>query len=255
MSGGDVGGSNRIGATGTATLLGQSTSFLDAIATQISQHLPEMAMLILYQLVRHGDLIQLDGMSESDRILLQDVYSMNVEDIPGLFKFRARLSSVQDSKMAKQQAAMGLYQIYKDYTQTAGQYAMQLTQLAQMAQSGQGDFSKMQEIMMSGLVGLNKLMEDMLKNYDEDNVEDFLFFSKDMQMVLQVQDAQRNAEVEQVETRISGQQSAATSEPLPTEPSLEGAGGAGSPTGAEPSGVQSPDVAAGAGATVGGPEV
>ena len=249
MTGGDVGGSNRIGASGTQTLLGQSMSFLDAIATQLSLKLPEIGMLILFQMVRHGDLIQLDSMSESDQILLKDVYSMSVEDIPGLFKFQARLSAVQDSAGSKQQAAMGLYQVYNQYIQTAGQFAAQLSnpQLQQMP--------KMQEVMMSGLVGLTKLMENMLKNYDEDNVGDYLPFIEDMKMILQQQDTARQEEVDNIEARSSGAQSQGVAGAIPEESPIDGSGGAGGPEGGQPSVVQGSPVDAGNGESIGGPAI
>jgi hypothetical protein len=255
MSGGDVGGSNRIGATGTTTLLNQSLGFLDAIATQLSHRLPEIAMLILYQMVRHGELIQLDGMNESEKILLQDIYNMDVEDIPGTFKFRARLSAVQDSLAAKQQASMGLYQIYKDYTMTAGQMSTQLTQLQMASQQGQ-DTARLQEIMMSGLVGMTKLMENMLKNYDEDNTGDYLPFVRDMQILLQQQDEARQAEVENIEARDSGRTSEALDSPLSAAPPLSGgAGGVGGPSGTEQTGPVGANVGPGTGETIGGPQV
>jgi hypothetical protein len=249
LSGGDVGGSNRIGATGTKALMGQSMGFLDAIATQLSHRLPEIAMLILYQMVRNGELIDVEGQSEADKILLSEVFGMSVEDIPGKFKFRARLSSVQDSKESKQQAAMGLFQVYNMYIDKSIQISSQLSnpQLQQMP--------KLQEIMTTGMVGLTTLMENMLKNYDEDNVGDYLPFIEDMKLILRQQDTARQQEVDTLEAGISQQQAGATGQGLPGDDQLGGNGGANMPQGEQPQGVQGAGPTSGAGETIGGPEV
>lgn len=247
LTGADVGGNNRIGATGTQYLGSQSLQFLDSIAVQLSYKLPQIAMLILYQLVRNSDLVQLDAVSEADRPLIESILGMNVEDIPSKFKFRARVSGVQDSKQVKQQGAMALFQIYNVY----GDKMIQLS--SQLADPNLQTVPKLHEAMASYAVGLTKLMENMLKNYDEDEVGDYLPFIDDLKLALKLQDSQRMAEVDSIETRISEQTAGAMGETLPTDDGTEGAVGGASPSqGAAPTGIPSSAGASPGGVTVGG---
>lgn len=247
LAGSDIGGQNRIGATGTQYLGSQSLEFLDSIAVQLSYKLPQIAMLILYQLVRNSDLVVLDNLAEADRVLVQEILSMSVEDIPSKFKFRARVSAVQDSKQVKQQGAMALFQTYNMYGDKIIQLATQLSnpQLQQLP--------KLNEAMATYTVGLTKLMENMLTNYDEDNVGDYLPFIRDLELALEMQDSQRNAEVKAVETGISKQASQATSGTIPTDDGTGSTGGgAGALTGEQPGSVPNANANAEGGGSVGG---
>ena len=248
LSGGDVGGSNRIGATGTQTLLAQSTGFLDSIAVQLAHRLPEIAMLILFQLVKNGDIVkgELEGYNEADKILLDEVYSFGVEDIPSKFKFQARLSAVIDSKDAKQQAAMGIFQLYVMYGDKMSQIS------AQMADPALQQAPEMIEMLQTYVVGLTTLMENILKAYDEDNVGDYLPFVEHFKTMLQQNDTLRQQEVDQVEARNSEAANSQTSQGLPVDDGTGGAGGAVPSTGAESAGVQGPAQSAEGGVQIGG---
>lgn len=248
LSGGDVGGSNRIGATGTQFLASQSVGYIDAIAGQMDKEIAGIGMLFLYQLVKNSELVDLSILSDADQELVSAVLSLNVEDIPSKFKFQARLSAVADSQSSKQQQALQLFQVYTAYGDKMSQLA------AQMANPQMAAVPRVIESMQTYFVGLTNIMTSVLENFDEDNVEDYLPFVKDLEMMLRVQDTQRTMEVESIESQaVSRESGNVGSGPVQAEP-----GGGGIPSNAQGAGAGnitgSPQVADGEG-TVGGEAV
>lgn len=248
LGGRDIGGYNRIGASGTQFLASQSTGFLNAISLQIANKFTEIGQLILYRMVKHSDLLSLEGLAESDKQLCSQVYNLNVEEIPSAFKFRTRLSTLQDSKASKQQESMALFQLYTAYGDKITEITANMEN-PQLAQS-----QRLQEVMATYLVGLTKIMDKVIKNYDEDNAGDYLPFISDMAQALQAMDEQRSAEVESARASAveGGQVGMATAT---IQPNQGGGGGFGQSQGAGPiSGSGGTEVASG-GEAIGGEPV
>ena len=59
------------------------------------------------------------------------------------------------------------------------------------------------ESMQTYFVGLTNIMEGVLKNFDADNVEDYLPFVKDLEVALRQTDLMRTEEVESSEAEWS----------------------------------------------------
>jgi hypothetical protein len=205
LGGRDVGGSNRIGATGTQFLASQSTGFLNSIALQMSNKFAEIGMLLLYRMVRHSDVLNLDSLDDADKQLVTQVYNLKVEDIPASFKFKTRLSTLQDSKATKQQEStqlMGLYGMY-------GDKMIELS--AQMNNPQLAQAPMVMEAIQTYMVGFTNMMEKVLVNYDQDNVGDYTMFLDGMKLQLNLQDGQRKQEVDNAESQIAGGQGGPTS--------------------------------------------
>lgn len=201
LGGQDVGGSNRIGATGTQFLASQSIGYLDAISDQMEKEIAAIGLLILYQLVLNSDKADLSMLDEADQLLVAEVLNFQVEDIPGKFKFRARLSKVSDSHATKQQEALQLFQMYMAYGDKMGAIA------AQMANPQMAQVPRVIEVMQTYFVGLTKIFDKVLQNFDEDNVQDYLPFIQDLEMALKMADTQRQEEVSNLEARANSTQS------------------------------------------------
>ena len=197
LSGQDVGGQNRIGATGTQFLASQSTGYLDSIAQQMEKEIAAIGLLFLYQAVKNSDLADLSMLSEADQLLVSEVLALNVEDIPSKFKFRARLSKVTDSQETKQQEALQLFQMYMAYGDKMSMIA------AQMANPQMAQVPRVIETMQTYFVGLTNIMDKILINFDEDNVKDYLPFIKDLQFALKQADTARAEEVDNLEASAS----------------------------------------------------
>ena len=233
LAGQDVGGYNRIGAQGTQFLASQSNGYLDSIATQMGFALGEMGLLVLYQNVKNSDFLNLDMLSESDRMRCNEVYSMNVEDIPGTFQFIAKLSAIADSRSSKQQEALAVYQVYTAYIDKMIQLGASLAnpQFAQIPQ--------VQETISTAYVGLTQMMKDVLEKYDEENVGDYLPFILDIEQQLRIADEQREAQVEAIDTELIGQEDqGAVENTVPDDGT--GSGGVNNPQGPGAGNLQGP---------------
>ena len=248
LSGQDVGGQNRIGATGTQFLASQSTGYLDSIAQQMEKEIAAIGLLFLYQAVKNSEFADLSMLSEADQLLVSQVLNLNVEDIPSKFKFRARLSKVTDSQATKQQEALQLFQMYMAYGDKMSQIA------AQMANPQMAQVPRVIETMQTYFVGLTNIMDKILVNFDEDNVKDYLPFIQDLQFALKQADIARSEEVTNLETSASGR-AGSPAGPAGIQPQQGGGGVAGNVEGAVAPTVQGPQQVPQAGGGIGGPAI
>jgi len=217
LSGYDAGGSNRIGAQGTQFLASQAQSFLDSIGKQIAASYSKIGMLILYQLVRNSDFVDYSMLNEADEAMCKEVYSMNVEDIPTKFKFNVSVTSVENTEAVKRETAAQLWQLYMSYGDKMAAIGGQMAnpQITQQA-------PRVAEILTSYMVGLTKLMEAMLKNFDEGSVSDYLPFIGDLVEQLREADSGRESQLQGERANIQRQESGA--EPV-GRMDVNGAGG------------------------------
>lgn len=224
LSGNDAGGYNRIGAQGTQFLAGQSNGFLDSIASNIANQMANVGMLVLFQLVRNSEFIDYEGIPESDRLLLEQVYGMNVEDIPSKFKFQATVAAIEDSKQAKQSQAINLMQMYS-------LFGDKMTQIMAQLDNPQLDQTpRVKEMIGTYAVGFTKLMESALGDFDTDDVGDFLPYTRDMALALRLSDSQKDIQVDNVERQTAIGQTAGASAAVSNDPT--GGGSPNEPTGA-----------------------
>lgn len=195
MAGFEPGGSNRIGATGTQFLAEQGYTFLQAVMDNIERGYAEMGMLILYQLVRNSDQVDLSILSEKDQQLCQEVYAMNVEDIPLHFKFKVETTPVSMTGDAKKQMSIGLMQVYMTY----GDKIMQI--VAQLANPEVQQFPQLSDVLNTYYVSLTKFMDRIIQDFDTEDAEAYLPFIKDIELQLEALD---NARTEQVDQQTAG---------------------------------------------------
>ena len=219
MSGFEPGGSNRIGATGTQFLAEQGYTFLQAVMDNIERGYAEIGMLILYQLVKNSDQLDLTILSDKDQELCAQVYSMNVEDIPLHFKFRVETTPVSMTGEAKKQIAIGLMQTYMLY----GDKLIQI--VAQLSNPQVQQYPRLQEVLNTYYVSLTKLMDNIIQEFDKENQEDYLPFIKDIELQMEQIDEVRNQQLDQ--------QSAASYGQLPNQQASSGMFGTAEGTGAE----------------------
>jgi hypothetical protein len=198
LMGNDAGGNNRIGATGTQFLGAQAQSFLDSIGKQISAAYSKIGMLMLYQLVKNSDYIDYTMLDEADAALCKEVYEMNVEDLPTKFKFNATVTSIENTDQMRREKAgqvLGMYFTYGDkMAQIAGQLAN--PQLMQQA-------PRVAEVLSSYMVGATKMMEEILRSFDEGEVGDYLPYTGDLQEQLREADLGRDEQLQLERSQIN----------------------------------------------------
>jgi hypothetical protein len=190
MAGFEPGGSNRIGATGTQFLTEQGNTFLQAVMDNIERGYAEIGMLLLYQLVRNSDQVDLSILSETDQELCRQVYSMNVEDIPLHFKFKVETTPITQTSDGKKQMSIGLMQIYMTYGDKIMQIVSQLSnpQIQQLPQ--------LSDVLNTYYIALTKFMDKIIQDFDTEDAAAYLPFIKDIELQMEAMDAARSEEVD-----------------------------------------------------------
>jgi hypothetical protein len=204
---------NRIGATGTQLLAAAGNQYLEAFLKLAINGYQEIGELMLLQMVRNRDYVQgsLEGIAESDRILIEEVLNTPVENIAAKFKFSVSLSDIQQEGQQRQEMLVSLFQLFSAFIDKQVQFVSTLSN-PQLSQPG---FERLQETVMTGFVGLSKIFERILKNFDEEEIEDFLVSYKDMEFILEQLDRQKEEQVEQARTQINAQATGAFNNGLP----------------------------------------
>lgn len=184
---------NRIGSQGTQMLAAKSEGYLQSFLEIAINGYQEIGELMLLQMVRNRDFIDYSSVAESERILLEQVYNTNVEDIAAKFKFGVSLRNIQQDKNTRQQALITLFQLYGAFTDKQIQYTTAMSN-PELAQPG---FARLQEVIMTAFVGQNKIFEKILDNFDEKDIGDFLAHYEDFELILRKLDKQKEEAVEQ----------------------------------------------------------
>ena len=183
---------NRIGSTGTQFLAAAGNAYLQAFLELAVNGYQEIGELMLTQLVRNYQLIDYDNMPESMEQLLKEVYSTPVEQIHNKFRFSVSMADIQQESRERQQVLVTLFELYGAFMDRITQYASVMSN-PQLSQPG---FERMQEVMMTAYVGMNKLFERLLENFNEKEIADFMPFYRDMEYVLENLDKEKEAAVE-----------------------------------------------------------
>lgn len=192
---------NRIGSQGTQMLAAKAESYLQAFLELAINGYQEIGELMLLQMVRNRDYIDYTSVTPSDQILLEQVYNTPVEDIAGKFKFGVSLTNIQQDKNTRQQALITLFQLYGAFADKQIQY---VTAMSNPELDAPG-FERLQEVIMTSFVGQNKIFERILDNFDEKEIGDFLVYYKDLELVLEMSDKQKEEAVEQQRTQNNAQ--------------------------------------------------
>jgi len=188
---------NRIGATGTQFLAAQGNAYLEAFLELAVNGYQEIGELMLLQLVRNKDYVDISSMPESDKILIQEILDTPVEEIAGKFKFNVSMADIQQETRERQQALIQLFGLYGGFMdKLAANVAMMSSQ--EMSQPG---MERMQEVLATTFVGMSKLFERILENFDEKEIGDLLPFYSDMEVLLAKADKEKEAMVERIKLK------------------------------------------------------
>ena len=163
-------------ASGTMFLAQKGDNLFNAISKNIEKGYGELGRMILFQLVANKErafksIIPLA--SAEDQAYLQEILSMELTDIPTVFKFKIKTTDVIQTEESKRQLIMTKTQLYNMYVQQALQLYGQMV-------AAQQQMPQLLEPTMKLLSGYNKIMEDALTLLGEENVEDLVMYTKDI---------------------------------------------------------------------------
>ena len=233
-----LGSRNSVG--GTMFLANQGGRILAAKAMAIEEDMSTIGQIILFQLVRHQTQVNLEMFDPARQERLKQVLAMNVEDIPTKFRFQVQTTDVAKTDIAKRQELLTLTQLYTLYFQQITQ-AMVTAANPQVQQLGPLG-SEIMKISLKHYTGATKMMEKILKYFDEIDTGKYL---PDIRLIEQME---RMIGQSQMQGGMNGQRGQ-TQNALPRpagEAPVQGAGG-------QPGmglGAPSPSGLAGAGASL-----
>lgn len=177
----------------------QGNAILETAIESLSEGLSELGMFFMLQLVKNSDSVlpYLDEIVAEDA--LEDVRSileMTIEDVPLRVGMAVKTTEVQKSEDAKRQNLMAMNQLYSMY----GQEAMQYMQL--LAQPDVPE--EIKQFALRIYLGKTKVMEETLELFGNENTEDFVPYVRDVEMMLEMVDAQKRALTERLSAEMKG---------------------------------------------------
>ena len=182
---------SRTTASGEYLQVQQSTSIHDAITENLEKGYGQIALLILFQLIAHPERSEyfLPLLEDTEQQLVREILNTELTDIPSAFTFTIKTTDIDQTEEAKRQKILTMMQLYQMYTDRIIGYSMQVynpqAQLPPELMATLGKF----------IVGQTKLMEEALTVFGETKPEDFVIFTKDIEMALSQQETEKNAQL------------------------------------------------------------
>jgi hypothetical protein len=172
-------------------------------------------MILVTQLVANKDRVDYSMVSPYDQEKLRQIFSLNIHELATTFKLNVSTTELSETEAAKRQGMMQLYEVYTAFGQEILQYAQVL------AQGGLPE--GLTDALGSLYVGKVKMMRGMFENFNIDDIEDYLPYVRNLELMLKQLDTQKD---EQLGVDSSGDRKNA-----------EGLGGLGVQTGSQGSAV------------------
>lgn len=187
MAGQDDSQGNRIGASGTMFLAQQANTILDSVRDNISEAFSRIGYLVITQLVANKDRIDYSMVSEYEASLLKEIFALDIHTLPTTFKLDVKTTEMQETDQAKKEGYMNVWQIYS-------QFGQEMIQVAGMLAQG-GMPEGMTDAVASYYVGKVKMMKEMLEYFQVDDVDDFVPYVRNLEMMLENLDKQKDQQL------------------------------------------------------------
>jgi hypothetical protein len=213
----------RATATGTLFLAQQGSKIFEAISENVEEAYSQIGQIVVFQMVRNKERVDLTLLPEDQRQAMQDILNMNIEDIPSVFKFRVKTTELQQTEEAKRQAKLTLIQIYS-------MYGERVFSMLPMIYSPQVP-GPIKEVAMKFFLGATEMMADVFKDFGELETNKFLPYTKQIEIMMNAMEQMKQSQVSQMGGgNVRGNQGQVESNPI-------GGGGVNQPqTGATPVG-------------------
>lgn len=187
MAGQDDSQGNRIGASGTMFLAQQANTILDSVRDNISEAFSRIGYLVVTQLVANKDRIDYSMVSEYEASLLKEIFALDIHTLPTTFKLDVKTTEMQETDQAKKEGYMNVWQMYS-------QFGQEMIQVAGMLAQG-GMPEGMTDAVASYYVGKVKMMKEMLEYFQVDDVDDFVPYVRNLEMMLENLDKQKDQQL------------------------------------------------------------
>ncbi len=187
MAGQDESAGNRLGASGTMFLAQQANTILDSVRDNISEAFSRIGFLVITQLVANSERVDYSMVSEYEAGLLKEIFALDIHTLPTTFKLDVRTTEMQETDDARREGYLSLWQIYS-------QFGQEMIQVAGML--GQGGMPEgMTDAVASYYVGKVKMMKEMLEHFQVDDVDDFVPYIRNLEIMLENLDSQKDQQL------------------------------------------------------------
>lgn len=180
-------GSSRKTASGTMFLAQQNLRTLQPVILNLEAAMSEIGKLITFQLIKNKDYVlpQTEILPQNQRPYMEEVLNMPLETIPSAFAFRVKTTDLEKTEEAKRQAKLTLVQLYTMYGQ-------QIFQLLPTIYAGDEKVPQpIREFASKFFVGATKMMDDILRFFGERDVDSYLPYVRDIEMMHEFMDTMR----------------------------------------------------------------
>ena len=190
--------SARTTATGTMFLAQQGSRLFNSIRSGIDHAYGQIGQIATFQLIRNRERAeQLFGLIPTEHHdALRRVLEMQVEDIPTAFRFKVNTTEIEKTDEARKQARLTLVQLYT-------MYGEKIFQMLPMVYAPQNQVPPpIQEAATKFFLGSTRMMSDIFKDFGESQPNEFLPYVKDIEMMVNAIEAQKNAALAQMGGQI-----------------------------------------------------
>lgn len=184
----------RATSSGTMFLAQQGSRMFNAIIEGIEETYAQVGSFILFQLALNKNRIDTTLLPEEKMNQVKAILNINPEELPTRFTFRISTTEVDQTDEAKRQKLLTKSQLYQVYGQsTLGLLQNMLQTLMGIDPQNQmipTIIQKIGEYTLNFIVGSQKMMEDILKEFDTDS-KGYLPNVMDIQMMVEMINIQR----------------------------------------------------------------
>lgn len=136
---------------------------------QMEESYSELGMIIFFQLMAHKEKVferDLGRFPQADQERIREVLDSNPKDIPTMLNFYVETTEADQTDEAKQQSLLMLAQLYTMFAKEMAQLGMMISD-KRIPPEGKA-------VLMQLYVGANKMMEKILKSFDEEETSDYV---------------------------------------------------------------------------------
>ena len=188
------------GAEAQKFMASMASTILDAQFDTVETYYAEMGRMLVILLSANKSLVDYSMVSEEEAKLIQEVLSLDSNELPFKFKFKIETTDVARSEEMRKQNFAQFMSVYNTYGTVVGQYITASAKFAQV-------LPQAAEIYLKLVVGQTHILEKMIEFFNIGDKSKYLPFVGDIEALLTQREMQREASVGQTvqnNTEVAG---------------------------------------------------
>ncbi len=171
-----------------------------AMEESVTEGYTEIGKSLFLLLLAHRDEAEglIERLPEAQREGFIGALGTPVAEVESKFVFQIKTRELEQTEEAKRQAYLTLSQLYTMYSE-------KILQLMQMLYANQQQMQippQVKEAAAEIIVGATKLMEKIMRSFDEDNTDDYLPYVRNLEVMLDAMSLQKDAQLRQPRAQV-----------------------------------------------------